>query len=741
MRILLTILVTAALAHADVDNKYGTHYSQHQTSVNNARQGMQERLSKLDSQNVYQRQFGGNENYVAGCTTGCSTGSSSAYNSRLSSSLQQSSASGLENSDYVGVGVVSHGYANDENDLQQRVSARFSAGSANEADDLQQRVVPGDLSNIQSSAYRASSRSSRREEEEEEQEEDLQTNIGAGYHDLSVSNDNRYTETQRRLLQQQQLQRESESRVTGSGRTGQVYYAPGGSTSTSYRSSAQNSEAQYSESRTQKPVPVGQYVSMTVRPGTSTVLTIPVAAPDQTQQRVYASNRQGYQAVTESSRTRVQPGYQINYYPSYASDRTASSSGSRVESVTQRVVAYQPQKVTTPAYASSRYNEEEIDEDEEEDTQQRIQPANVNLRQSSASTGGSTNYQQSYTGRVVPAVPIHTVESTSSQRTNEDQRRYYQARPVYNQRVTSNRNENEQASGSNIQYTTVNRPVVTSSRIAGTQDGSQYGSSGVTYYTAPVTTQSRIQMQAQNQQGLAQSQYLAGTAAQTQYTAGSAAQNQYAAGSTLQNQYSAGSAAQNQYAAGTGSRTSGYGYQAYPQSRYSGSQRGSAGSVNQRFSTQAINANSEDLLQYMSESEKLAREQQRQIAGSQSSASQLTASEANRRTVNTASTLDSAAANFVGSTNLQSRLSDFDNVESLGGAGGTGFKRVKSWQKQSKWASGSEYDSDGKIKSHSMLSTAEAEKHNINGAETGYKAATTTLENDGKVSTYSIHTP
>lgn len=40
-----------------------------------------------------------------------------------------------------------------------------------------------------------------------------------------------------------------------------------------------------------------------------------------------------------------------------------------------------------------------------------------------------------------------------------------------------------------------------------------------------------------------------------------------------------------------------------------------------------------------------------------------------------------------------------------------------------------------------MLSTAEAEKHNINGNEAGYKAATTTLENDGKVSTYSIHTP
>lgn len=80
---------------------------------------------------------------------------------------------------------------------------------------------------------------------------------------------------------------------------------------------------------------------------------------------------------------------------------------------------------------------------------------------------------------------------------------------------------------------------------------------------------------------------------------------------------------------------------------------------------------------------------------------------------------------------------------------------------------GSEYGPDGKPKSYSSLSTAEAEKYNINGAEagkksqtliktsffifflsimiffsfTGYKAATTTLENDGKVSTYSMHTP
>lgn len=40
-----------------------------------------------------------------------------------------------------------------------------------------------------------------------------------------------------------------------------------------------------------------------------------------------------------------------------------------------------------------------------------------------------------------------------------------------------------------------------------------------------------------------------------------------------------------------------------------------------------------------------------------------------------------------------------------------------------------------------MRSEAESEDHNINGKRTGYKAATTTLDDDGKVSTYSIHTP
>uniref|UniRef100_A0A182P4T2 Uncharacterized protein n=1 Tax=Anopheles epiroticus TaxID=199890 RepID=A0A182P4T2_9DIPT len=69
-----------------------------------------------------------------------------------------------------------------------------------------------------------------------------------------------------------------------------------------------------------------------------------------------------------------------------------------------------------------------------------------------------------------------------------------------------------------------------------------------------------------------------------------------------------------------------------------------------------------------------------------------------------------------------------------------GYKRTKSWSSSSKWASEQRYGEDGKPKTYSMLSTAESEKHNINGKTTGYKAATTTLEDDGKVSTYSLHT-
>lgn len=50
-----------------------------------------------------------------------------------------------------------------------------------------------------------------------------------------------------------------------------------------------------------------------------------------------------------------------------------------------------------------------------------------------------------------------------------------------------------------------------------------------------------------------------------------------------------------------------------------------------------------------------------------------------------------------------------------------------------------QWGDDQKPKNYNYLSTAEAENHNVNGKEAGYKAATTTLDDDGKVSTYSIH--
>uniref|UniRef100_A0AAG5DWG5 Uncharacterized protein n=1 Tax=Anopheles atroparvus TaxID=41427 RepID=A0AAG5DWG5_ANOAO len=85
------------------------------------------------------------------------------------------------------------------------------------------------------------------------------------------------------------------------------------------------------------------------------------------------------------------------------------------------------------------------------------------------------------------------------------------------------------------------------------------------------------------------------------------------------------------------------------------------------------------------------------------------------------------------------RFGGGSDAEGLGTMPG-GFQRTKSWSSSSKWASEQHYGDDGKPKTFSMLSTAESEKHNINGKTTGYKAATTTLEDDGKVSTYSLHT-
>lgn len=123
---------------------------------------------------------------------------------------------------------------------------------------------------------------------------------------------------------------------------------------------------------------------------------------------------------------------------------------------------------------------------------------------------------------------------------------------------------------------------------------------------------------------------------------------------------------------------------------------------------------SSSLSSYMSESERLARLQSQGVHSGSLSGSSL-----------------------IENSDIHGRFGDGDSSS----GSGNGYLRTKSWESSSKWGSGTEYGSDGKPKSYGYLSTAESEDHNINGQHTGYKAATTTLDDDGKVSTYSIHTP
>lgn len=571
------------------------------------------------------------------------------------------------NSDYVGVGVVGHSNTDEENDVQTRLSNRYSS-NAYDADELQVRQVPADLHNIHSSAYRSSA--SRNEHEEEEDEDDVQRTVGVGYHDGAVNSD-RYSYAQRR--QQQQLS-ESESRTERT-RTVPVYYVPAASSSTSslHRSSAASgSESQIQENRNIRPVPVGNYVSMAVRPGTATVLQIPVRGnydvrPITSDQA--ASSRSDYQSGSELSQTRVQPVYRTVYYPAstYSSSADRSSAGSRIEE-SRTTVTQQPEKYVNSDltnYNSFNRNLDSRYNSDDSQVQERVSPITDSSSSSSSRLGSasSSNYG-SVNARVVPAFPVNTIESASLQRTAEEreQRRFSAGRPAF---VSTHRASNVENDDSRSQVSTVNRPSTYSTRtsVGGESSGSQYGSSGSNYYVAPVPIST---LSSRNQ---AQSQHQANSGSQLQYQSGVGA-------------------------GGVGYMRTGYGGYVRPGAvgsvnTISGSQASTAGSASSlsqsRFGSDVRQTGSEDLLTYMSESERLAREQQRQIAGSASQVA--TVDEANRRALNSAANLDSAAASFVSSSNLSNRLaSELDNVENVAGTGG--YQRVKSWQKQSKWASG-----------------------------------------------------
>lgn len=76
----------------------------------------------------------------------------------------------------------------------------------------------------------------------------------------------------------------------------------------------------------------------------------------------------------------------------------------------------------------------------------------------------------------------------------------------------------------------------------------------------------------------------------------------------------------------------------------------------------------------------------------------------------------------------------------LGGGGNGAYYRTKQWENNEKWSSDSQYDEQGRRRTHSTLSTGESELHNVNGRKAGYQAATSTVENDGRASTYTLST-
>lgn len=504
-------------------------------------------------------------------------------------------------------------------------SSRFSSASAHEADEMQQRVVPGDLNSVSSSAYRASLA--------EQDENDSQRTVGSGY---VGQGGNGYGAS--RVY--------SQSRGSGSesSRTGSVAVPVYVSGQRRVASSASQSESEINESR--KPVPTGQYVSFAARPGQSTVLAVPVrvlnvqgTADDQ--QKFY-SRSSDQSSGSDSTVTRVLPTsqtYRVTYNPTYISsaDRAASTS----DSESSRVGSVQtPEKFTNynsyNALDSASQTRTRAEESDSDLSQTRVAPVTVTYPQNGgssryASAGSAASQQGQQQGvtqtRVVAAFPVHRVESSLSSRTAEEreQRRYTPAVPTYISSSSNRQSASELEESRN-------------------QQSSAHGG---TFY-APVSSQTRFQAQQQSQ---------AGSGSQTQF------QRQ-----------------------GFGGNFSPY---VPSRSQTSSSSHLAAGQsadrLSTRFGTGVLGSNTDDLHSYISESERLARLQQQQIAGS-SSGSAVSSSDANRRTLQTASTLDSAAANFVRSSNIANRNSELDTASYDAGAGG--YNKVRSWNKQSKWSSG-----------------------------------------------------
>lgn len=352
---------------------------------------------------------------------------------------------------------------------------------------------------------------------------------------------------------------------------------------------------------------------------------------------------------------------------------------------------------------------------------------------SSSNQYAASKDQQTYV--IHGAQPVYGGSSEHSAHSNQHSQAQYvrpSYQPIYNNHLASSQHSQEShshasESGSNHRVTAV--PVVTSSSTHEESEArnEEYSRKGSTYVPLTTNHASKYTSQEQQRAHTAAAYVPIPVASQTAEShnqrESSSSSSQYSAAQQHRSNAggwyypAAGSAAVQQ-----GSRYSAFDSQnnaAYNQQRVGSYVPITNDALGQRFgaSGMELGGSGTELSSIMTESERLAR---------------LQAKNAYNGAVSGSSAID-MENRFGGNSD--------DASGDLGGGLGGGFKRTKSWSSSSKWASGQKYGDDGKIKTYSSLSTAESEQHNVNGQKTGYKAATTTLEDDGKVSTYSLHTP
>ena len=519
---------------------------------------------------------------------------------------------------------------------------------------MQQRVAQGDLRSVHSSAYRSRGSSGSAYQDED----DSQRTVPYDYKPT-------YGGTVSRIYSQSRDQSNSESSRTGS--VSPVTYTSGGVLTQAQQRASQSESGS------------GQHLNIAVRPGTSTILAVPVrviqttgVADDQQQTLSRISEHSSGSSQTQHPTSST---YRVVYTPSrshVSTDRVSSTSQSENSRTSGGV--QKPEKLTNydtfelDSASRSRFNTDERNSD----SQVRVAPVYINYPANGgtsrvASTGSSTG---GYSQTRVPVYPVHTVETVSNSRNaaEREESRYTPANPTY---VSSNRNSESHrtaAERDERRYSPSNPTFISSRNTESSQGESRNQvSSGRTNYVAPERSVSSHQ--GSSQLGSGGSVYYAPSRTQTQ------AQHQSSGSQTQSQRQGQGSV--------TFTPVYGGGLQ-----RVSNAQN--TDYLSQRLGTGISRLNTDDLQTYMSESERLARLQQQQIGGS-SSGSLQSASELNRRVAQQATSLDSAAAGFVSGSSLGNRFNEHENsnVNAAGtGAGTPGYQHVRSWNRQSEWSSG-----------------------------------------------------